>query len=81
MISNIKLHKHCWHIIPGTRRKIPAKKKQRCLHRGEDWHKYYDSRGFVFYKVDKKCCICDQIKTVICEDYQVDRAMQYPTEE
>lgn len=66
---------HCWHKIPNTERTII--RKDDCKRIGET---IVQHGGFAYYKVDKECCRCDKKRTIILDDYDINRARKFPTE-
>lgn len=66
---------HCWHEILNTRRALT--RVDRCKRIGET---RIHNGGFVRYKVDEECCICNKKITSMFDDYDTARAWGYPTE-
>lgn len=65
------MHKHCWHRIPNSERKIKSP-KARCQRQN-----LYVRNGHVVFQVKYECCICGKIRKHQRCDYDIDRALNY----
>jgi hypothetical protein len=76
-------HFHCWHLVPGSERKI--RNPKRCQHPEPEYviTKTYDICGrcgffsYVRCQITEKCCICSKIRKRK-EDYDPSVALNFP---
>ena len=69
---------HCWHKIQGSERKLPWNNSH-CKLLTDNGH--YICGNEVWIEAQKQCCICGKIKTYNYTDYDIKRALQYPSKD
>ncbi len=69
-------HQHHWHEIPDSHRKVRSLDKPRCALDGDSI--YRRPRGSIVVKLGERCCLCDDIRSRIIYEDNIDRGLNYP---
>ena len=75
----MKWHKHCWHLVPDSKRKVKARRKGRCTVNNNPYQ--VNGTGPVVIQETARCCRCGKTKIYQMYDYEVSRGLSYPAEE
>jgi len=75
-------HRHHWHEVPDSKRKVKINKKIECAEAAKDDDNYYrwggTSYGALAVRWSYYCCLCPKTRSIIVKDCS---GKDYPPEE